>query len=114
MSATSGPIGQIFGQVVANAESSLLDADAWSTLHQRSLELVAADHLVQYQQVPGIDNVLVVLQPISVFDSCADKSFVWPQVSYLMRGIPPGRYGRQRAAPGQRWSATDLPPPRSA
>jgi hypothetical protein len=35
-------------------------------------------------------------------------------ISYLMRGIPPGRYGRQRAAPGQRWSATDLPPPRSA
>jgi hypothetical protein len=51
-----------------NAEGGILEPDLWSALHQRSLKLVAADDLVKHQQVPRIDNVLVVLQPIAVFD----------------------------------------------
>jgi hypothetical protein len=41
-------IGQVFDAVVANTERGLLKVDARSALHQRSLELVAADHLVQH------------------------------------------------------------------
>jgi hypothetical protein len=61
-------VWEILYHPVTNAERSVLEPDAWSTLHQRALELVAADHLVQHQQMPRIDNVLVVLQPITVFD----------------------------------------------
>jgi hypothetical protein len=53
-------VRKILDEVVAKAERSLLEGDVWGTLHQRSLELVAADHLVQHQQMPRIDNVLVV------------------------------------------------------
>jgi hypothetical protein len=41
-------VRQVFDEVVTNAERSLLKLDAWRPLHQRALELVAADHLVQY------------------------------------------------------------------
>jgi len=41
-------VGQVFDAVVANTERGLLKVDARSALHQRSLELVAADHLVQH------------------------------------------------------------------
>jgi hypothetical protein len=41
-------VGQVFNAVVANTERGLLKVDARSALHQRSLELVAADHLVQH------------------------------------------------------------------
>jgi hypothetical protein len=61
-------VRQILDHAVTHAERGVLEADLWSTLHERSLELVAADHLVQHQQMPAIDDVLVVLQPIAVFD----------------------------------------------
>jgi hypothetical protein len=39
-------VRQVLDQVVANSQRSLLELDPRCTLHQRSLELVAADHLV--------------------------------------------------------------------
>jgi hypothetical protein len=61
-------VWQILDHAVSNAERGVLETDLGSTLHQRSLELVAADLLVQHQQMPRIDDVLVVLQPIAIFD----------------------------------------------
>jgi hypothetical protein len=53
-------VRQVFDEVVTNSQRGLLKLDLWCTLHQRSLELVAADHLVQHQQMPRIDDVLVM------------------------------------------------------
>src|ERR1700730_7448584 len=50
-------VRQIFDEVVTNSQRGLLKLDLWCTLHQRSLELVAADHLVQHQQMPRINDV---------------------------------------------------------
>src|SRR5207253_6318337 len=59
---------QILDQVVAYAGRGPLPADLRRALHQGALELVAADRLVQHDQVPGIDDVLVMLQPVAVSD----------------------------------------------
>src|SRR5260370_27956737 len=61
-------VWQILEHPITHAERSVFEPDLWSTLHQRPLELLAADHLVKHQQMPRIDDVLVVLQPIAVFD----------------------------------------------
>src|SRR3984893_12781656 len=61
-------VRQVLDEVVTNSQRGLLKLDPRRALHQRSLELIAADHLVQYQKMPRIDDVLVVLQPIAVFD----------------------------------------------
>ena len=60
-------VWEILDHAVSDAERGVLEPDLWSTLHQRSLELVAADHLVKHQQMPWIDDVFVVLQPVAVF-----------------------------------------------
>src|SRR6516165_12316917 len=59
-------VRQVLDEVVAHPQRGFLKADAGCAPHQRSLELVAADHLVQYQQMPRIDDVLVMLQPVAV------------------------------------------------
>src|SRR5271166_3929927 len=61
-------VWQILDHPIANAERSVFETDLGSTLHQRSLELVAADHLVKHQQMPWIDDILIVLEPVAVFD----------------------------------------------
>src|ERR1700730_11186618 len=68
MALKSIAVRQVFHEVVANSQRGLFKFDVWCTLHQRSFELVAADHLVQHQQMPRIYDVLVVLQPIAIFD----------------------------------------------
>ena len=59
---------QILDQVIAHPERGPLPADLRRALHQGALELVAADRLVQHDQVPGVDDVLVMLQPVAVLD----------------------------------------------
>ena len=61
-------VGQVLDHVVANPERGPVPADPRLALHQRALELVAADHLMQHEEVPRVDDVLVVLQPVAVLD----------------------------------------------
>jgi phenylpropionate dioxygenase-like ring-hydroxylating dioxygenase large terminal subunit len=46
----------------------LLPTDRGLTLHKRPVEPVAADPLMQHQQVVGVDDVLVILRPVAVPD----------------------------------------------
>ena len=59
---------QILDQIVAYAERRLVPADPRRALHQRALELVAADRLVQHHEMPRVDDVLPVLQPVAILD----------------------------------------------
>src|SRR5262249_40114049 len=65
---------QILDQVVAHAARGLVPADLRLTLHQRALELVAADPLVQHQEVVRVDDILPMLEPVAVLDH-ADRVF---------------------------------------
>src|SRR5262249_13751166 len=59
-------IGEILDHPVTDAERSVLEAYLWHPLHQRSLKLVAANHLMEHQQMPRIDDILVMLQPVAI------------------------------------------------
>jgi len=59
---------QILDQIVAHAERRLAPADPRRPLHQRALELVAADRLVQHHEMPRVDDVLPMLQPVAILD----------------------------------------------
>src|SRR6516225_5271462 len=61
-------VRQVLDQVVAHAERRLLPADRCVTLQQCAVELVVADPLVQHQQMIGVDDVFVVLQPVAALD----------------------------------------------
>ncbi len=60
------PVRQCLRHLVAHAETGLLEGDLALALHHGAFKLIAADGLVKHQHMPGIDNVLVVLQPVAV------------------------------------------------